>query len=75
MGMRFGQRQHPGKVIQIDADAQCVCDLVGAHESQNLIQAAGKIGKIEVTVRVDEHVSCAPDARSATTGLRSTGAR
>ena len=38
--MGFRQRAHAGKVVQIDAHAECVTDLVLAHLLQNLVKIA-----------------------------------
>jgi hypothetical protein len=53
--MGFGQRKHARKILEIHADAQGVADSVVPHVRHQVVEAACEIGKIQVTVGVNEH--------------------
>jgi len=47
--------KHAGQLRQIDADAECVRDAVPGHRGEHIGKLARELGKIDVTVGVDEH--------------------
>ena len=50
VGVALGEAAHAREVFQLHADAQRGADVVGRHGGEDLVLAAGKVGKIEVTV-------------------------
>jgi hypothetical protein len=54
----------PGKVRQVDRDAQRVRDLVLGHLGQDLGHARGELGEIDVAVGIDVHPGIVQDGRA-----------
>jgi len=55
MGMCLGERQYPGKIFEIDADARGTGDLVAVHQFENLDEVFSQFREIKVAMRINEH--------------------
>ncbi len=55
VGVSFGQCKHFGKILEVDAHAERMTYVVIAHSTQQFVEVARKIGKIQMTMRVNKH--------------------
>ena len=53
--MVLGKSTDSGKILKIDAHAECMTDVVFPHSCQQFIQPAREIGKIKMTMGIDKH--------------------
>ena len=56
MRMVFRQRSNLGEILKGHADAKRGADVVVAHGVKDRRQIVGKLGEIQVAVRINQHV-------------------
>ncbi len=54
--IRLGQLAYAREILERHRHAQRALDLVLAHQIEHRIELAGKFGKIDVAVRINQHV-------------------